>query len=141
VTALTDILAISERAPSKRRYGKSVKGGPSERTIQREIVKAVRALGIIVHHSPNGAMLGGDKWARVKQAAVLKADGNVPGWPDLTLLNRAGEVGFMEVKAPGGTLEPSQEALIPKLEARTYRVAVVTSVDEALGTLRGWGWL
>lgn len=144
MTALDQLLAELDRpakqAP-KKRVGKAVKGGPSERVIQREIVKAVRKLGIFVHHSPNASQLGGDRFARVKQAAVLKADGMVAGFPDLLLIDRDGETGFIEVKKPGGALEASQEAFLPKLRARSPRVAVVTSLDEAMDALRRWGWL
>ncbi len=138
---LPDFDALERRAARKKRFGKAVKGGPSERVIQRQIVKALKRLGIIVHHSPNGAMLGGDKSARVKQAAALKADGVLKGFPDLVLINRAGDVGFIEVKKPGESLEPSQAALLPKIEARCWRVAVCTCVAEAEGTLRRWGWI
>lgn len=141
MSALDDLLAIPERAAPKQRFGKAVKGGPSERVIQRGIVKALRKLGVMVHHSPNGSMLGGDKFARVKQAAVLKADGMMAGFPDLVLIDRDGECGFIEVKAPGGSLEQNQQALIPKLRARSPRVAVVTSIDEALAALKRWGWI
>ena len=134
-------LAALEKPVKRVRIGKRVAGGPSERVIQRRIVKALRDLGFMVHHSPNGTSLAGDKFAKVKQAAVLKADGMLKGWPDLTIIDRDGECGFIEVKAPGGSLEPSQEALLPKLKARRARVAVVTSVDEALACLKRWGWL
>jgi hypothetical protein len=142
MTAFTpDDLAALERPVRRRRIGKRVAAQPSERTIQRGIVKALRAMGIMVHHSPNASQLGGDRFARVKQAAVLKADGMMAGWPDLTLIDRDGEVAFLEIKAPGGVLEPSQEALLPKMRARRARVAVVMSLDEALAELKRWGWV
>jgi hypothetical protein len=137
MTALDDLLAMTERAAPKKRYGKAVKGGPSERVIQRGIVKALRNLGIFVFHIPNEGDLPGG----YKQWAVMKADGCVEGVPDLGLLDRDGEFGMLEIKRPGGSLTASQEELIPKLRARTPRVAVVTSLDEALAVLARWGWI
>jgi hypothetical protein len=141
MTFTPEFLDALEKPVRKPRFGKAVKGGPSERVIQRQIVAALRKLGILVHHSPNGSHLAGDRFARVKQTAALKADGMMAGFPDLLLIRRNGEAGFLEVKAPGGKLEASQEALFPKLQQRSSRVAVVTSLDEALDALRGWQWL
>ncbi len=141
MTPLEQILVIPERAPRKQRFGKAVKGGPSERDIQRPMVTALRKLGFMVHHSPNASMLAGDKFARVKQAAAVKADGMLAGFPDLVLIDRDGEVGFLEVKKPGEALTDSQAALLPKLRARSPRVAVVVSLDDALEVVRRWGWI
>ena len=132
---------LGRRAKPRTRVGKAVKDGESERVIQRRIVKALRKLGIMVHHSPNASAMPGDRFAKVKQAAVLKADGMLAGFPDLLLVDRDGECAFMEVKRPGGSLEASQEAVLPKLRARCPRVAVVTSLDEAMDALKRWGWL
>lgn len=131
----------AKRASPKRRIGKAVKGGRLESPIQREIVTALRKLGFIVHHSPNGAPLGGDQVARAKQAAVLKADGRMEGWPDLLVVNRRGETGYLEVKRPGGVVSSDQERVAKILAARGVQVAFVTRLDEALVALRGWGWL
>lgn len=133
--------SLGRRAKPRTRVGKAVKGGESERDIQRRIVKALRKIGVFVHHSPNASAMPGDRFAKLKQAAVLKADGMVAGFPDLLLIDRDGECAFMEIKRPGGSLEASQEAVLPKLRARSPRVAVVTSLDEALDALRRWGWV
>jgi len=133
--------ALEGKDKPKRRVGKRVKGGRLESPIQRDIVKALRRMGYIVHHSPNGAPLGGDQMARAKQAAVLKADGRVEGWPDLVVIDRQWRHAYFEVKRPGGTVSADQERVAAAMLRRGGLVAFVCSLDEALASLKEWGWL
>ncbi len=133
--------ALEGKNKPKRRVGKKVKGGRLESPIQREIVNTLRKMGYIVHHSPNGAPLGGDQIARAKQSAVLKADGRVEGWPDLVVINRQWQHGYLEVKRPGGEISADQERVAAAMLRRGGMVAFVCSLDEALAALRQWGWL
>lgn len=137
MTPLEEILAIPERAPRKQRFGRAVKGGPSERIIQRGIVKALRRMGFLVVHVPNGAHLYGGQ----RQWQALKADGAMPGMVDLLCFDRDGKVAGLEIKKPGGVMSADQEACHKALKARKVRVATVTSLDEALDALKGWQWL
>ncbi len=125
----------------RRKVGKARVGAPPERTVQREIVKAARQLGFIVHHSPNGTTLAGDDVARFKQAAVLNADGLMPGWPDLILFNRRGGVGLLEVKREGGTVSADQERVLSLLTRWNVPNATVCTLDDAMTALKSWGWL
>lgn len=81
--------------------------GLSERQIQRLIIKGLRKLGIRCAHVPNGAHLAGDAQARMRQMAALRADGLLPGFPDLLLWRPlpAGPVG-------GGGIAPSLPPII-----------------------------
>jgi hypothetical protein len=135
--------AALEKVPSKprRRIGKARKDAPSERVVQRQIVKALRALGIFTAHAPNGSHLAGDAEARMRQSAALVADGVLVGLPDLLCINRAGAVGFIEVKREGGRVSTDQERVIALLNTRSVPVAVVCTLDDALAAVRSWGWL
>lgn len=130
-------LAALEKPVRRACIGKRVVGGPSERTIQRGIVKSLRKLGIFCVHVANEGNLAGG----FKQWAALKADGCVEGFPDLVCIDRDGALALFEVKRPGGSLNDAQTALLPKLKARCPRVQVVTSIDEVMAHLRSWGWL
>lgn len=146
MTALTaaDLEAL-ERPVKRRRVGKAVKGGPSERVIQRAIVKGLRSLRFRVIHVPNGGRYMGNDAARLKQAMAKRMDGEVAGFPDLILLRpiKAGgpAVGFLEVKAAGGLISERQALNHASLAGDGFNVAVVTSLDEALAALKAWGWL
>lgn len=133
--------ALEGKDKPKRRVGKARANAPQERTVQREIVKAARGFGFIVHHSPNGTTLSGDSLARQKQSAVLVADGMMPGWLDLTMFNKRGDVGLMEVKREGGTVSHDQERVISLLTRWNVKSAVVCTLDEAMNVWRDWGWV
>jgi hypothetical protein len=133
--------ALEGKDRPRRKVGKARAGAPPERIVQREIVKAARQLGFIVHHSPNGTTLSGDSLARQKQSAVLVADGMMPGWLDLTMFNRSGDPGMMEVKREGGIISADQERVLALLARWHVKTAVVCTLDEAYTTWRRWGWL
>jgi hypothetical protein len=137
--ALWDALEARKAAP-RRRVGKAVKDGLSERQIQRQIVKALRAIGIVCAHVPNGTRYSGDRLARVKQSAALIADGVLVGMPDLLCIHRDGRLGFLEIKRPGGVVSAEQERVAALMSMRSVPVAFVSSLDEALATVKGWGW-
>lgn len=124
-----------------RRVGKARKDAPSERVVQRQIVKALRALGIVTAHCPNGSHLAGDADARMRQSAALVADGVLVGFPDLLCISRTGALGFIEVKREGGRVSSEQERVIALLNTRSVPVAVVCTLDDALAAVRSWGWM
>lgn len=123
-------------------------GTKSEQTIQREIIKVLRALRIRVKHTPNAVPFGGDRFAKVKQASRWRADGVVAGWPDLDIVlpvcaRRSAIVhyGYIEVKRPGEYLEPEQVECIAYMKRDGMSVGAAHSTDSALDLLRSWGWL
>jgi hypothetical protein len=134
-----------EKPVKRARVGKAVKGGPTERVIQRGIVKGLRERHLRVIHIPNGGQYTGDSIARLRMAMAKRMDGEVAGFPDLLVLRplkRGGpEIGLLEVKRAGGVLSERQVATLAHLEADGFKAAVVTSLDEALAALRSWGWM
>lgn len=108
---------------------------PNERQTQRAIVTTLQLAGCIVFHVPNGGSRH-----RV-EAARLKADGVVAGTPDLHVVTRAGIAGWLEVKRPGhrpSDTSDEQRAIHAALRERGQRVAIVSSVTEALDAIREW---
>jgi len=108
---------------------------PTERQVQRSILDMMGKLfpAVLVHHSPNGGHLAGDRQARFKQVGALKGDGMKVGWPDLTCVWNRG-VAFMEVKRPGWTpsrVSEQQLSIHDKLADCGFKPAIVASVEEA----------
>ena len=85
-------------------------------------------------HVPNG---GG---RTAIEAAIFKALGVRPGAPDL-LIVRAGQALFMELKAPGRKLSPSQMECHTELKRAGAVVETVDNIDDALGFLTRLGVL
>ena len=85
----------------------------------------------IIAHVPNG----GSRDAR--EAANLKVQGVLAGFPDLIIMLRMGETILIEMKARKGGLSLSQLALHPNLTALGHEPIVAFSAEEALAALRG----
>ena len=116
---------------------------PLERAVQRAILSmAARCFpDVLMHHSPNGAHLSGDRRGRAMQAGALRKDGQVAGFPDLIAFWDRGVV-LMEVKRPGYTpsdVRPDQVAVHARLTGLGWPVAIVTSSDEAWAVLSAAG--
>lgn len=112
-----------------------------ESVIQRDVRKYLTKLGLTSVAVPNGSHLAGDKLARIKQVAAMKADGMLPGFPDLMVLGSHGRTGYLEVKTPKGTVSQAQANVKVMLERMGHKVAVVRSVDDTREALKTWGWL
>jgi len=94
----------------------------TESAIQSAILDALRLAG----HWPMRVNAGGYRaGARLAPA----------GTPDICLIDLGA---WLEVKAPGGRLSPLQRRWHAKAKRKGVRVAVVTSVDEAMAAVRGW---
>lgn len=115
----------------------------AERSVQRGAIGLLARFGFRAAHVPNGAQLAGDRLARIKQIAALKADGFAPGFPDLIVFGkRAGEIGFMECKREkGGKLSDEQLHWRDFLLALGFRWALVETPEDALTAVRSWGWM
>lgn len=103
----------------------------TERTIQRRIVNGLRKAGYVVWHIPNGGS------RHTQEAGNLKRDGVMAGVPDLWVLARDGRSWWLEVKRPGGKLSDAQRYQHKVLSDRGQRVALVTSLDEAIEVIEG----
>ena len=112
-----------------------------ESLLQRAICGYLEGLGLFPVASANGAHLAGDKVARFKQMATMKADRVRAGFPDLTVLGTNGRIGFLEVKTPSGTVQDSQRRMIEQLGVLGHQAAIVRSKDDARDALIEWGWL
>lgn len=112
-----------------------------ESIVQREVRKYLTKLGLTSVSVPNGSHLAGDKLARIKQINAMKADGMLPGFPDLMVLGSHGRTGYLEVKTPNGTVSQAQANVKAMLERMGHNVAVVRGVDDTRDALKAWGWL
>jgi len=112
---------------------------PKEREVQRSILRmaGTHFPDVLIHHSPNGGHLAGDKLARFKQAGALKGDGMKPGFPDLICFWNHG-VALMEVKRPGYTpsdVKDEQVKIHGTLAEMGFAPAIVTSPADAYAFL------
>jgi hypothetical protein len=112
-----------------------------ESVIQRQIRQYLTVLGLSSMSVPNGSHLAGDRLARIKQMAAMKADGFMNGWPDLQVIHTHGRIGFLEVKTPRGSCSQAQLNVHKRLTRMGHQVAVVRSVEETRDALKHWGWL
>lgn len=91
----------------------------SERAIQRQMLVMVRRLfpECLIAHVPNGGK------RNKLEAAHLKADGVLPGFPDL-IITWLGGVAFPEAKDREGTLSDSQKDVLTNLHSQGHPVGV-----------------
>lgn len=91
----------------------------SERSIQRAMLVMVRRLfpDCVIAHVPNGG-----KRDRL-EAAHLKADGVLPGHPDLTI-SWLGKIAFVEVKDATGVLSAAQKEVLTSYHDHGHPVGV-----------------
>lgn len=95
-------------------------------------IKISGAKNIIAYHPANGG-------SRSKRTgAKLKAMGVVKGVPDLAFVLADCRAAFMEIKIPGGRLEPEQKAFQKRCADMGVEYVVVYSIDSALSVLRAW---
>lgn len=113
-----------------------------ESAVQRTIRSYLTKVGIDSVSVPNGSHLAGDRDARARQMAAMKADGLRVGFPDLILFpRRISSVAFFEIKTEGGKVSDNQAECIAWLQGRGHKVAVIRSIEDAQDTLTEWGWL
>lgn len=96
--------------------------GKPETQLQTAIVKALRQMGV---------------WVIVMNVTKRRGKRGVncgePGMPDLWT-----EYGWLEVKLPGGDLDPYQLLWHGRAQQSGIRTATAHSVSEAIGHLLGW---
>lgn len=112
-----------------------------ESQVQRDVRKYLTKLGLTSVSVPNGSHLAGDKLARIKQTAAMKADGMLPGFPDLIVLGSNGRCGYLEIKTPKGVVSQAQRNVQSMLDRMGHNVAVVRGVDDTRDALTIWGWI
>jgi hypothetical protein len=105
-----------------------------ERAIQIAIKRRLALSGVVCHHSPNAgkrSVIGG---------RMLKQEGMITGWPDLTVVGPGGRIAFLEVKSAKGHTTDAQDDCLGMLQRMGHDVAVVRSQDDAVLMLQEWGW-
>ena len=112
-----------------------------ESALQRLIRRHLALRGFDSVAVPNGAVLAGDSLKRARQMASLKADGLLPGFPDLLVYARGGRIGHIEVKTPKGTVQPSQRQCQAWLESIGHHYAICRSIEDVDKALANWGWI
>lgn len=112
-----------------------------ESAIQRDVRRYLALRGIESVSVPNGSHLAGDKQARIRQMAAMKADGLRVGFPDLMLFAPfVASVAFIEIKTQTGTVSKEQRECMAWLNSLGHRVAVVRSIGDMADALHEWGW-
>jgi hypothetical protein len=84
---------------------------------------------------PNGGL------RNPRVAMQMKAEGLLPGMPDLGFAMEEGRNNWIELKTDKGQLSDYQWGIRRRLEALGHRWALARSVDEALDHLSNWGAL
>lgn len=108
-----------------------------EDRLQCAVIEHLRLYGVpgtFWFHCPNGGS------RHVAEATKLKRMGTKPGIPDLILLN-SGAVYFLELKTATGKLSKVQKEAHLAIDDAGFLVATTYGLDEALETLRIWGFL
>ena len=123
----------------------SKEASPKERTVQRDIVRGLRTLGLAVVAIPNGGAYEGDEQKRIRMAMSKRMEGVVSGFPDLLIMSKRGpsRFGLLEVKREGASLSTDhakrQLDCHAAIAADGHAVALVRSVDEAVTAVKSWG--
>ena len=112
-----------------------------ESILQRGLIRDLRAMGFVAVHVPNGTLLAGNPDQRARQGARLKADGMMPGFPDLLVYGSGARVGHIEVKAEGNYQQDTQKACQAMLQTMGHNYAVCRSAADLVETLQAWGWV
>jgi len=77
----------------------------------------------------------------INNAGKMKAEGVRAGSPDLCFMLPQGRVGWLEMKAPDGSLSDAQKAFRDRALELGHHWAMARSIDEALVPLTQWGAL
>ena len=85
----------------------------------------------------HGIALGDTARERGIRGTMLRAMGVKPGWPDITIAWQTRGYAI-ELKTKSGSLSPEQRDMHARLKKAGWQVAVCRSLDEVVGTLRGW---
>jgi hypothetical protein len=117
--------------------GKRHRRAQPEAQLQRSLVEHLKwcaRTDVWWTHIPNGG------WRSRVEAAIFKAMGVQAGAPDLFLI-RAGQPLFLELKAPGRKLSPTQIECHAALRRAGATVETFDNIDAALAFLRRLGVL
>jgi len=105
-----------------------------ERAIQIAIKRRLALSGVVCCASQNA-----EKRSAIR-GRLLKQEGMITGWPDLTVVGPGGRIAFLEVKSAKGHTTDAQDDCLAMLRRMGHDVAVVRSQDDAVLMLQEWGW-
>lgn len=94
-----------------------------KKILERDVVRAIRA----------SAKEHGCIAIRLSLMPYVEA-----GWPDFLLINKSGDVLFIEAKSPTGKLTEKQKAAIERLRKHKVKVEVVRAPHEAREVILGF---
>ena len=83
--------------------------------------------------------VGNGELRHVNVALRLKAEGVLPGVPDLCFLLPRGQTAWLELKARHGSLSDSQKGFAAKAKKLGHLWTVVKTLDDAAAVLTYWG--
>lgn len=107
----------------------------SEDQIQCAVMGYLRSYGhedAVAFHVPNGGH------RNIITATKLKAQGVVPGIPDVIVIHDSHLYGLELKRERGGQLSANQKNILARLETAGATVAVARGLDEALCVLSRW---
>ena len=113
-------------------------GNLSEHQIQKQLIYELdyRLRPEVVRYAiPNGGL------RNPRVAQQLKAEGLLPGMPDLGFAMEEGKTNWLEMKTGKGSLSDYQWGVRRRLESLGHGWAMARSVDEAMDQLAKWGAL
>lgn len=121
-----------------RRALKISAGHETETELHKRVAHHLRTHGYAgrFFHCPNEGL-------RSKAyAATLSLMGLTPGVLDIVMvaLNRWGRPSALEIKIPGGRLTPAEETWMAQAVADGWICGVAWSFEDAIETLRTWGY-
>ncbi len=142
--AMTNVAdAVDPGGPRPRR---PTKPRDDEHATQAAVCRWLDAHSVLYCAVPNGTWLAGNKTARVRQMAKLKAEGLKPGVPDLLIFTsppaKPGCVGTaLELKrAKGGKATEAQRWWLGWLERLGWACSVQHGADAAIAWLESLGY-
>lgn len=129
----------AEQRRQEKRDARHAAGKLNESEHQRLVVKWLRARGHRCFSVPNGAVLGGSKYA---QLGKLKAEGMSNGVPDLIISPPVGDrvCTALEMKSLTGKVSGEQQEWLDELERWGWRVLVAWGHEQAIKRLREAGY-
>lgn len=125
--------AVAAKAVCARRVDRE---GPVHMAVLNWL-RLVLPVGALVAHVPNEVFLKGE--AAKRAVAKAKELGLHVGFPDLVVIAPEG-VGFIEIKAEGGSLSKDQRETLDALKALGANIGVCRSIEDARETLARWGF-
>lgn len=104
-----------------------------EEALHRQVASYLNTIpGLLWWHVPNGG------WRSKAEAGIMKTLGVRPGVPDICFIAPQGKAGFLELKAPGGKVTPTQRQFMEDAMEKGALVGVCYSLADVADHLNTW---